>query len=393
MKNGERGPKPATSNTDLAIYAYLLDARHVRGLSTFAYVPQIRGGKIRLTSSSSSKPFNFSLAILRTNKQIHCESLHIFHSTNLFIRISLYKDDIYWTQALLEGSQLGFVSSNLSRLSTITIQALDVEVSMEDSRHLRCQVVFPALYLPRFIDLLESMCTGLPQWSCDHSINLSLRHKYRSGPLATENLLLEPWRALHGIHEVVVDTNIVSPSFAQSLRTSMMGTKWDPWTWLESVRRQKEVGSAEMRRGPQYPALKAAGEEFDKAVNRLRLQCELNIILAVTKTLTNLALAAGASDRALDLLSGKSGAWTNSAPQMPRNHMSWYTEVDIAKVRYRRGCLCMELCFAAENMAMLDGVRNELMYAQALNPGARGAVDKVLNVLETRRKIRELEEK
>ena len=44
-------------------------------------------------------------------------------------------------------------------------------------------------------------------------------------------------------------------------------------------------------------------------------------------------------------------------------------------------------------MAMLDGVRNELMYAQALNPGARGAVDKVLNVLETRRKIRELEEK
>lgn len=146
-------------------------------------------------------------------------------------------------------------------------------------------------------------------------------------------------------------------------------------------------------RGPQYPALKAAGEEFDKAVNRLRLQCELNIILAVTKTLTNLALAAGASDRALDLLSGKSGAWTNSAPQMPRNHMSWYTEVDIAKVRYRRGCLCMELCFAAENMAMLDGVRNELMYAQALNPGARGAVDKVLNVLETRRKIRELEEK
>lgn len=392
------------------IYTYLLDARHVRSLS-IAYIPQIKGGKLRLYPSC--KPFNFSLAILRTNKQIHCESLHIFHSANLFIRLSLYNDDIYWTESLLEGSRLGFVSSNLSRLSTLTSQALDVKVIIEDSQHLRCQVVFPALYLSRFIHLLEGMCTALPQWSRDHSINLFLRRKYRSGPLATENLLLEPWRALHGIHQVVVGTDIVSPSFAQSLRTSMMGTKWNPWTWLESVQQQKELGAAEMRlgmhagkaeyftntiavleklyRGPQYPALKAVGEEFDKAVNRLRLQCELNIMLAVTETLTNFALACGAGDRALELVQGKSGAWTNTAPQMPRNQMFWYTEVDIAKVRYRRGCLCMEICFAVGEMEELAGARDELVHAQVLNPVDKGA-DKALRDLETRRKIRELEE-
>lgn len=207
---------------------------------------------------------------------------------------------------------------------------------------------------------------------------------------------------------------MVSPSFAQSLRTSMMGTKWDPWTWLESMQQQKEEGAAEMRlgmyadkaeyftntiavleklyRGPQYPALKAAGEEFDKAVNRLRLQCELNIILAVTKTLTNFALGCCAGDRALDLVEGKSCAWPNTAPQMPRNHKSWYTEVDIAKVRYRRGCLCMEICFASGDMEMLVGARVELVNAQVLNPGDKGA-DKALRDMETRRKIiMELEE-
>lgn len=193
----------------------------------------------------------------------------------------------------------------------------------------------------------------------------------------------------------------------------MMGTKWNPWTWLESVQQQKELGAAEMRlgmhagkaeyftntiavleklyRGPQYPALKAAGEEFDKAVNRLRLQCELNIMLAVTKTLTDFALACGAGDRALELVQGKSGAWTNTAPQMPRNQMFWYTEVDIAKVRYRRGCLCMEICFAVGDMEELAGARDELVHAQVLNPGDKGA-DKALWDLETRSKIRELEE-
>lgn len=438
-KHGKKGSKPATSKTHSAvpvstnsnsatstiqeqsshllrlplelrekIYTYLLDVRHVRNPSSFVYTSQVRGGKLRLIPSS--KPFNFSTAILRTNKQIHRESLYIFHTNNLFVRLSLYNDDIYWTQVLFEGSELGFVSSNLPRLSTLTTQALDVAITMEDSRHLRCQVVFPALYLPHLIQLLESMCTALPQWSRDHSISLFLRHKYRSGPLAMENLLLEPWRALHGIHQVVVGTEVASPSLAQSLRASMMGSKWDPWTWLESVRRQKEMGAAEMRQGmyadkvgfftntiavleklysgPQYPALKAAGEEFDKAVNRLRLQCELNILLAAVKTLADCDLASEAGDRVLSLVQGNTDAWANTAPQMPRNHVSWYTDVDVAKARYQRGYLIMEMCFAGVFLDSLPAARHEFLCAQELNPGDKGA-EKALKEMEAWRESME----
>ncbi len=197
------------------IYTYLLDVRHtIRGQRSFVCFPQIQDGKLRIISSS--KPFHFSLAILRTNKQIHRECLHIFHTTNLFVRLSLYNDDIYWTQAFLEGSGLPFVSSNHSRLSTLTPQTLDVELIMEDSQNLRCQVVFTVHYLPRFIQFLKTMCDSLPRWSREHSIHLFLRHRYRSGPLAIENILLEPWRALHGLHQVVIGTDIVSPSYALS---------------------------------------------------------------------------------------------------------------------------------------------------------------------------------
>ncbi len=207
----------------------------------------------------------------------------------------------------------------------------------------------------------------------------------------------------------------MTPSYAQSLRTDMMGAKWDAWTWLESVQQQKEMGAAEMRRGiymdqcshfantiavlekvynsaPQYPALKAAGEEFDKAVNRLRLQCEFNLILAATKTLAHFALASDASDRALDLVQGKSGAWKNTAPRMPRNHVSWYTQPDMAKVRYRRGCLRMEMCFVAGDMEMLADARDDLTEARILNPGDTGA-EMAPGAMERRRFKREFEEK
>ncbi len=68
------------------IYTYLLDARYARSLSSLNYVPRIEDGMLRPTSGL--KPFNFSLAILRANKQVHRESLHIFHTTNLFVRLS-----------------------------------------------------------------------------------------------------------------------------------------------------------------------------------------------------------------------------------------------------------------------------------------------------------------
>lgn len=52
----------------------------------------------------------------------------------------------------------------------------------------------------------------------------------------------------------------------------------------------------------------------------------------------------------------------------------------------------MEICFASGDMEMLVGARVELVNAQVLNPGDKGA-DKALRDMETRRKIiMELEE-
>lgn len=202
----------------------------------------------------TSARYQLCTAILRTNKQIHLESSHTFHSSNLFVRLSLYNDDIYWTQSLLEDTEIGYVCSNPDLVSKLNGHALDVKIIQEQSKILRCQVVFPAVFLPRFLNFLQEMCDILPRWGKEHAIHLRLRHKYRSGPAATEKLLLEPWRSLHGIKSVEVSAGVVSANYASSLQTSMM-SKFSPERWLQSLVKMKEAGSEDFSKGLYHAAM------------------------------------------------------------------------------------------------------------------------------------------
>ena len=247
------------------IYAFLLDTKHARGSpSPFTYRPRVQDGTLRLQTTSyayrprvqdgrlrmqaNSPPFRLCTAILRTNKQIHLEAVNTLYSSNQFVRLSLYNDDVYWTQSFLEGTEMGFVCSNPDLVAKLTGHALDVRIIQEKSKILRCQVVFPALFLPRFLEFLQTMCDALPRWGREHAIHLYLRHKYLVEPGATEGLLLEPWRNLHGISNVVVGTGAITPDYANSLRIAMM-SRFEPEKWLQSLVKMEEVGTEEFSKG------------------------------------------------------------------------------------------------------------------------------------------------
>lgn len=234
------------------IYAYLLDTKHARSPRPFQYEPWVEDGFLRLQATSA--PFHICTEVLRVNKQIHRESVNTLYSSNAFVRLSMYNDEIHWARSLLEETKLGFVCSNPGLLEKLKGHALDVRLIQEKSRILRCQVVFPAIFLPRLLSFLQTMCDALPMWVREHTIHLHLRQKYRTGPMATESLLLEPWRSLHGIQSVVVGTAIVAADYANGLRTAMM-TRFDPEKWLQSVVKIKDAGIQEFSKGHYQDAI------------------------------------------------------------------------------------------------------------------------------------------
>ena len=347
------------------IYAHLLDTRVTSPSKPFAYRPLVRDGKLRL--KATSPPFQLHTAILRVNKQVQIESANTLYSSNLFIRLNLYNDDVYWTQSLLEGTKMGFVCSNPDLVSKLTRHALDVKIVQDRSKRLRCQVVFPAIYLPRFTTFLQTMCDALPRWGKEHAIHLDLRHKYRSGPAENERLLLEPWRRLHGLSAVVVGTDIIPSAYAKSLQTAMTG-EFEPWSWLKSATNMKDMGSEEFKKGQwgdardhyrntlsilesvfqsarQGRLLSTMPPKFGHAINKLRFQCELNLALCCLKLKTHWAEALLAADNAIDLADDNemNRVWEACAPKVPANDKSDYSAVDRSKARFRRGSIMIEL--------------------------------------------------
>ncbi|KAL8924536.1 MAG: hypothetical protein Q9208_004011 [Pyrenodesmia sp. 3 TL-2023] len=357
------------------IYAYLLDTQHARPPRPVKYHPWVQGGMLRF--QATSPPYQICTAILRVNKQIHLESINTFHSSNLFVRLSLYNDDIYWAQSILEDVEIGFVCTNPDLVSKINRHALDVKIIQEKSRILRCQVIFPAHFLPRFLDFLQEMCDILPKWGKEHAIHLSLRHKYRTGPAATERLLLEPWRSLHGISNVVVSTGAVSAGYASSLQTSMM-SRFNPERWLQSLVKMKEAGTEEFSKGHYNAAMDhyvkvivllesvfktnhgkimvSMSPRFNQAVNKLRYQCELNQAFCRMKgqkapwegvftSYSRWNEVILAADNAVDLAEDNEThvVWGACAPWIPANDKSGYTAAERSKARYRRASIMMEV--------------------------------------------------
>ena len=350
------------------IYTYLLDTRYAQANRNFSYHQKTRSGKIKL--KATAPPFAICTAILRTNKQIYVESIHTLYSSNLFVRLSIYNDDIYWTQSFLEGTEMVFVCSNSDLLSKFKRHALDVKIIQEGSKQLCCQVVFSVLHLPHFLTFLGVMCDTLPKWGREHAIHLHLQHKYRTGPAATERLLLEPWRNLQGLSEVVVGTENISADYAKSLETAMTAD-FEPRRWLNSLVTMKKMGTQDFSVGDILGArshysnvpmilesvynsdkgrsVRSMPAEFGQEVNKLRFQCELNLALCYLK-LCCLDLEKGlrdgllAANKAVDLAEDHEieNVWEACAPRIPYNNRSNYTAVERSKARFRRASIMME---------------------------------------------------
>ena len=263
-----------------------------------------------------------------------------------------------------------FVCSNSVLLSRLRRHTLDVTIIQERSKRLRCQVVFSVLYLPHFLVFLQAMCDTLPKWGREHAIHLHLRHKYRTGPAATERLLLEPWRNLQGISEVIVGAEIISAEYAKTLETAMMA-QFEPRRWLNSLVSMKKMGTQDFSVGDILGArshysnipmilesvynsdkgrsLMSMPPEFGQEVNKLRFQCELNLAMCYLK-LCCLDLEKGlkdgllAANNAIDLAEDfeVDSVWEACAPRIPYNNKANYTAVERSKARFRRAAIMME---------------------------------------------------
>ena len=353
------------------IYDFILNTRYASGPSSFDYVPRIVDGMLRL---KATRPvFPLQTAILLTNHQIHDEASSVLWSSNRFIRLTLYNDDLQAAKDLIEHSEMGFVSSNPDSLSKMTNHALDVEISeIPHHKRKRCVVLFPALFLPRFVNFLRQICNPLPLWGKNHRLVLTLRNQSSGSLHHSIGALLEPWRVLQGLSAVSVDTKLVDPAYARSLEEAMTNRGIKPGKWLKSVTEFQETGAQLLREGKWdeassisalvgitmnntfhnaalAPALQKTSPLFHKAVSRRRFLSELDISLALvrlgSKDVWGRALTA--VDNAVDLAEDSNTlnqVWMMGnvvAIFQPKNDASWYSNEERSKARLTRGSLMM----------------------------------------------------
>ena len=287
------------------IYDYILNTRFTSGPQSFHYTPRIVNGMLRL---QATRPvFPLETAILLTNHQIHDEASSLLWSSNRFIRLTLYNDDLQAVKDLVEHSEMGFVSSNPQSLSEMTNHTLDIEISeTPHNKKKRCVVLFPAFLLPRFVNFLRQICNPLPLWGQNHRIGLTLRNEPSGSPHILIAALLEPWRVLQGLSAVSVDTKLVGAAYARSLEQAMTSRGIKPWNWIKWVTEFQESGARFLGEGKLddvlstsalvgtltnntfhnaalAPALRKASPLFHKAVSRLRFLSDLDVCRALVR--------------------------------------------------------------------------------------------------------------
>ncbi|KAL8872966.1 MAG: hypothetical protein Q9174_001500 [Haloplaca sp. 1 TL-2023] len=347
------------------IYAYLLDTKHVRSRRVRQYQSRVIDGFLRL--KAHSPPFEICTALFRINKSLHQEAIDFFYSSNMFIRLSLFNDDVNWTESLVEETQLPFVCTNPDLVANIEGHALDVRLIQEKSKILRCQAVFPAHFLHRLVDFLRTMCDTVPKWGKEHAIHLYMRQRYSISPMAAENVVLEPWRSLHGLDSAVVGSSLVGADYANGLRSAMI-SQFNAQRWLQSVVKMKDDGLRELSRGQIQSAIDTFSQspQFSQAINKLRYQAELKVAQCILSDLTKPEFA-GASGfdelwknaflsafRATTLCEDRRAqiVWTGCAPHIPENKASAYSTAERNEARLCQAGILTEV--GEHNMAILE---------------------------------------
>lgn len=273
--------------------------------------------------------------------------------------------------------------------------ALDVKLTEEGSQRQRCLVMFPAHVLPRLTSFLGLISESLPLWGKNHRLVLTVRNKYSASPARVERMLLEPWRSLRSLREVCVNDKLVSAAYADSLRVSMASSGFSPQDWLRTVTAHKESGAKLLMEGKLHDSLATSSIVgtlmvntfqqatecnvlrsmpwvFHQVINRLRFQAELNNTLAILRLQLPAqhneiwSMGLQSANIAADIAEDKA-AWIwryQSKPALwtPDNDANWYTGVERAKTRFRRGNIMMAL-------GEWGYACNDLEIAQSLSPG------------------------
>ncbi|KAL8787640.1 MAG: hypothetical protein Q9195_007686 [Heterodermia aff. obscurata] len=390
------------------IYDLILNIRYTSGLVSPKYAPLSCDGMLRV--QPTQPVFPPETAILLTNRQIHDEASSVLCSSNQFIRLTLYNDDPQAVRDLVEHSGMNFVCTNPYRLSKMTSHVLDIEISeTPHNKRKRAVVLLPALYLLWFVNFLREICDPLPIWGRNHRITLVLR-KQSSGKLHNSiRTLLEPWRVLHGISAVTVDTKLVGATYARNLEKAMMIREINPWNWVKSLTEFQESGARFLKKGKfddaastsalvgivmkstfhdpaLAPALRKTSPSFHRAVSRLRFLSDLDVGLALirlgSKDVWKEALTA--ATHAVDLAEDSDflyQVWMNEnwgGGFQPMNDASWYSDKDRSKARFARGSLMMVVGEYGYACADLSDAKNlcpkDTAIAQALEE-AKGKYD------------------
>ena len=324
-------------------------------------------------------------------------------SSNKFIRLTLYNDDLQAAMDLLQHSEMGFVSTNPHSLSKMTSHTLDVEISeTPHNKRKTCVVLFPSLFLPRFVDFLRRVCNPLPLWGQNHRIGLTLRNQSSGTLHSLIEALLEPWRVLQGLSAVTVDDKLVGTAYARSLEEAMTNDGINPWKWLKSVTEFQESGARYLEDGDLdkvlststlvgvymnntfhnaalAPALQEAPPIFHKAVSRLRFLGDLDVSRALvglsSQHLWGMALMA--ANNAVYLSEDSNTVheiWrkgNEAAVFQPMNDASWYSDEERSKARFARGSFMMivgEYGYACDDFSVAkDLCPNDTAIAQALD--------------------------
>ena len=410
------------------IYRYLLDARDTRqrGDEEFSIQWCISSNGL-FFPDPQERPIesNICISLFYVNKTLHNEAYQFFLSTNLFVRLTiLNKADRAGNYALenfLSSCYMPCLSIDPERVQKSGIHALDFKLSIDGSREVRSMLILPISSLRNVIDVLEDLPTIDAEVGNLAQISLAVRNGFGNHQRYLQLQLLEPFRCLHHYTHVKISPSFVGEDFAEGLRKHMAQDRLDCISWYLKNRIAKDRATELLRmstistrgyqkldraqrifhnmvarvvcsyraRGKHLVAmdhsvnyktspLRISGDDhaaaeadivnepfgLSKAVNRLLLQCCLNIGLIYLNGNSGdgakLGFANQYSVDALRLVKNDPSIQPEIRSILeyfehkPENNEAWYTDIDRAKVHYRRAVICYRQAMVGRRQGYLD---------------------------------------
>jgi hypothetical protein len=255
---------PSVRNT---IYKYALDTELVNtGLSNVSYTHSLdnRTGMLRFKASRS--PFPVETSLFYVSKLFSTDALHLFYSSNLFVRLSLFTSDARHAKTMLIDSGLLFAAPPVSTLEASTHHALDIDLVEKESDKKRAVVMFPAQYSPRLINFLRSAGEVTKTWGNTRTLRLAVVNSYSYPTSRLQGDLLEPFRVLKGFSSVTVSPSHTLPHYPSGLSSSLTTKTFSAQQWVETITELADLSDAARITTPNGAADYALSIEYAQSV-------------------------------------------------------------------------------------------------------------------------------